>query len=195
MNLTREYRHDESDARMKHIWFTLLLLLPLSCDADELNCRFTREFIEHITPADKQIVQARWQDTTDKDSGEYVTRLQLKLKGNATALIEHKFCEIYNFEYTYTSKRSSLLTKTDIASQVEKAFQYAKIKPGFKKSLGQIVTDALTQQAYNPVRSLAFGLPVDQVISKDNVEYGIEYHPKGERQETTLIFYMSIGGL
>lgn len=181
---------------MKHIWLFLLIILPLSCNAEKTGCKYAVSFVEHTIPADKNIQNASWTKATDKDSDEYVAKLHLQYKNNNSAVAEHKYCDMYNFEYTYIfNNKSPALTKTDIAHLLVEGFLYSRLQPVFKTDLYHIIVNELEQQAFSASQSLSIGLPVDQVSYDDNVEYGIEYTPASEDSATaSLMFYMSIGG-
>lgn len=85
--------------------------------------------------------------------------------------------------------------KEDVIKRITKGFKQSKIKPAFRIKLDKIISQALNKHGYSTKESFSIGLPVDQVIYHDNVEYGLEYTPgKNGVAASTLIFYMSIGG-
>ncbi|HHI92845.1 MAG TPA: hypothetical protein ENK04_04910 [Gammaproteobacteria bacterium] len=132
----------------------------------------------------------------DTDSDEHIKKLIITYKNNDTAIIEHKYCDIYNFEYIYsTTKNPASLKKEDVIKRITKGFKQSKIKPAFRIKLDKIISQALNKHGYSTKESFSIGLPVDQVIYHDNIEYGLEYTPgKNGVAASTLIFYMSIGG-
>lgn len=181
---------------MKKICLFLICVLPLSCNSDELNCKYKRSFVKELSPVDDNIQSSKWSSETDADSGENVAKLSIQYKNKDTAIVEHKFCDIYNFEYTYLfNNKPVALSKEDIAKQSAVAFNLSKIKPTLKTKIEQIVLKELTQQNFESNSPVTIGLPVEFVTYNDNVEYGIEYIPAEKAGAVaSLIFYMSIGG-
>lgn len=181
---------------MKKIFLCLLFILPIACSAEDINCKYNSSFIEKTTPTDSNIQRFEWQKQRDPDSDEYVTKLEIVYKNHNTAKIEHKYCDMYNFEYTYfVDKKSGTLNKEDIVKYIAKGFKYSKLKPEFKIGLDKIVLQALNQHGYDSKSPFSIGLSVDQIIYNDNVEYGIEYMPDKNGSATSiLVFYISIGG-
>ncbi len=181
---------------MNKLFFCLLLTFPIACSAENISCKYSSSFIEETIPTDSNIQRFEWKKQRDPDSDEHVTKLEIIYKNHNTAVIEHKYCDMYNFGYTYSvNKNSDALSKTNIVKYIVEGFEQSKLKPKFKTSLNKIILHALNQHKYNANNSLSIGLPIDQIIYNDNVEYGIEYilHKNGPAA-ATLIFYMSVGG-
>lgn len=181
---------------MKHLAIFFIFLLPVSCNSEDLACKYKRSFIDNTIPAGESIQSVKWSNEIDKDSGEYISKLHIQYNNSDTAVVEHKYCDMYNFEYTYTFNHSSIVpTKETIANQSMLAFNLSKIKPTLKSKLDKLVLNELTQQQFDLATSFSIGLPVEQVTYNDNVEYGIEYSPaETGGAVASMIFYMSIGG-
>ncbi len=179
---------------MKKWALWLLFFLPVACSAESISCKYNSSFIEETIPTDNNIQGFEWQKQRDPDSGEYIKKLEIVYKNHNTTEIEHKYCDMYNFEYTYfVNKNSGTLSKADIVKYIVEGFKQSKLKPKFRIKLDEIVLQALSQ--YDAKAPLSIGLPVDKVTYNDNVEYGIEYMPdKNGSTASTLVFYMSIGG-
>jgi len=175
---------------------SLLFVFPVACNAEVVNCQYNEFFVEETTPIDKNIQRFEWKRYHDPDSDEYVATLKIIYENANIAVIEHKYCDMYNFEYTYSiDKDSKALSKTNIVQYITEGFKQSKLKPEFKMKLDKIILQALNQHKYDAKNYFSTGLPVDQVIYNDNVEYGIEYIPgKNKSVVSTLIFHMSIGG-
>jgi hypothetical protein len=186
---------------MRKLSIFLLLMLSVSCDAQDIKCKYNAEFINQVTPSGNGIQKAVWTKTTDTGSGEHINRLSIRYKNKEEVVVEHKFCDIYNFETLYTATKAKL-SAADIAQSIATHIKYSAIKPAFKTSLQSIVLNELKQQGFKPQQALSIGLPVEQVSYNDNVEYGIEYTPGesatdgsgGASKPAVLIFYLSVGG-
>jgi len=173
----------------------IFFILPIACNAENINCKYPSSFVDEQTAKNENIKSIKWEKHLDDDSGEHVKKLSIIFNNKDTAIIEHKYCDMYNFEYTFTTKQQAL-NKKDIAEQVVYAFKYSKIQPKFKTKLNTIILNALDSQGFDAKNSLSIGLPSDQILYNDNVEYGIEYSPANSNGTApTLVFYLSIGGI
>jgi len=178
-------------------WFIFLLfILPVACGAENINCKYNNYFIEEAIPTDSNIHSFEWEKLRDSDSGEYVNILKIVFKNHNAAEIKHKYCDMYNFEYTYSvNKNSNTLSKVDIVKYITEGFKQSELKPKFRINLDKIILQTLNQHGYDAKTPFSIGLPADQIIYNETVEYGIEYMPdKSDPTASTLIFYMSIGG-
>jgi len=186
---------------MRKLSIFLLLMLSVSCDAQDIKCKYKAAFIHQVTPSGSEIQKAVWAKNTDADSGEHISRLSIRYKNKDMLVVEHKFCDMYNFETKYTATKAKL-SATEIAQSIAAHIKYSAIQPGFKNSLQSIVLNELKVQGFKPQQALSIGLPVEQVSYNDIVEYGIEYTPgEGAKdgqsnaiESAALIFYLSVGG-
>jgi len=180
---------------MKKYFLFIMLILPISCNAENLNCKYQSSFVNEKITSSSNIKSSKWEKHQDTDSGEYVKKLSIIFNNKNTAIIEHKYCDIYNFEYTFTIKNPTI-NKATIAKQVVYAFKYSKIQPDFKTKLNKIVLNALDSQKFSRENSLSIGLPSDQILYDNSIEYGLEYSPKiNNASDSSLVFYLSIGGI
>jgi len=181
---------------MKKLFIFLLLILPAACGAEDINCKYNDSFIEETTPTGSNIHSFEWEKQRDLDSDEYVNKLKIVYKNHNTAEIIHKYCDMYNFEYIYfVNKNPNTLSEIDIVKYIAEGFKQSELKPEFRIKLDKIILQALNRHGYDAKTPFSIGLPIDQIIYNDTVEYGIEYMPdKSGPTASTLIFYMSIGG-
>ncbi|MES2675416.1 MAG: hypothetical protein V4660_14335 [Pseudomonadota bacterium] len=87
-----------------------LALLTSSCFAAEKpatsttnSCSFTKESLKFSALKDPAIINSYWQHTQDPETEEFVDRLFIAYRNGDSAVIEHKYCLIYNFKASYYS--------------------------------------------------------------------------------------------
>ena len=176
---------------MKKLLTLIVMMIPMGCAADNTACKYDESFIKEVMPNNKDILKSYWKKGIDPDSSEYTARLYLILKNGDIAVLEHKYCDMYNFELTYlVDKNTNGLTKDSIGNLVKEYANLSQIKPSYKIKLNQIVSSELLKNKFQSDSALSIGLPVDQIKYNDNVEYGLSYQPGLEGFfSTNLNFY------
>lgn len=174
----------------------ILILFSIGCTAEE-SCQFKNSFVKEDIPKNEKVSMSYWQTGKDRDSEETVKRLYLVYKNGDMAVIEHKYCEMYNFELSYFSDRYSNVESTKkIGELISSHMIFSAIQPSFNKNLGLIIMRKLEEKGFKTDKDLSVILPDDDVTFDEHVEYGMSYHPKMEGIISSgLNFYMSIGGL
>ncbi|VAW60916.1 hypothetical protein MNBD_GAMMA11-427, partial [hydrothermal vent metagenome] len=64
-------------------------------------CEYKKGFVAHKQITDKNVSSYHWDERISSESNEQITTLYLTYKNGDTAIIEHKYCIMYNFEVSY----------------------------------------------------------------------------------------------
>ena len=108
---------------MKLVFSLLLAILTSACQADEKvksDCAFTHENLNLSTPKSVDLDQAFWQK--DSDNSEKIDRLTMLFKDGSVAVIEHKYCSMYNFEAAYYTDNQAKFSDTEKLTETLKKF-------------------------------------------------------------------------
>lgn len=183
---------------MKIVYLILLIALSASCSAgtaDNGKCSITTKSLNLTTPKSADIVNSFWQD--DEDGDETIKRLAIIYKDGSVAMIEHKYCSMYNFEVAYYVKDKDNINTTDAISEtLNSLFAYAALKDNSQKSAIHAMTQRLKEKNFNPDNSIGTGYDQSNE-SNQNTEYSISYLPieDSSLHEAALFVYMGIGGM
>lgn len=180
---------------MKILYLALLITLSASCSADNGKCSITTKSLNLTTPKSADIVNSFWQN--DEDGEETIKRLAVIYKDGSVAMIEHKYCSMYNFEAAYYVKDKSNVNTTDaIRETLNSLFAYAALKDNSQKNAIHAMTQRLKEKNFNPDNSIGTGHDQSNE-SNQNTEYSISYLPieDSSLHEAALFVYMGIGGM
>ena len=177
---------------MKKFCFILLLITTPLCFAD-YECEYTTNKLNFITPNSSDIVNTFWQN--DKNGYETIKRLYITYTDGSTAVIEHKFCTVYNFEVAYyTSSRNRLPSTAAIEKKMKLFFTYASLQDGSQQESITTMIEALNKKKFTPEKSIAIGHRGFDPEHGD-AEYSIHYQPLGDVaiHKAALTIYMGLG--
>jgi hypothetical protein len=182
---------------MKIILSFLFLSLTVACHAEKNSqheCQFGPSNIELTTPKADNIINSSW--VKDSDGYESIDRLYVNYKDGSVAIIEHKYCSMYNFEIAYYARdKSSFADAEKIAATLGTLLSYSAIKDD---TIGSALTDIkekLKGKKFNS--SQAVTADVNESNSDNQqVEYSVSYLPLEDSSlhKAALFFYMGIGG-
>ncbi|WP_431687170.1 hypothetical protein [Hahella sp. NBU794] len=181
----------------KIIFSSFLLIATASCSAEEAQCGYKATFVKEAAVTDSSVALSHWSTERDRKSDEYIKKLYLVYKNGDIAVIEHKYCDMYNFEVSYSfSGQNPAPTSQSIGQIIEKHAQYAQLTPTYSPSLSSIVTSELEKNAFDGQKPLSLGLPQEPLTFDDFVEYSVSFLPNKESNilQSSLSFYMGIGG-
>lgn len=180
---------------MKNLVFILLLATSGHCFASQ-ECIFETKKLTFETPKSHDIVNTFWQDDRDKDSDESIKRLFISYKDGSFAILEHKYCLMYNFEAAYyLADKSKLSSIKAIQAKTEQLLAYASIKDSNQhESIGELIS-TLNGKKFNAERNItssAYGF----IPAYGDSEYSINYFPLGDVSvhQAAFFVYMGIGG-
>ncbi len=171
---------------MRYIILTLLLIItsPLLAKSAENHCEYKKGFVAHKQITDKNVSNYHWDERISSESNEQITTLYLTYKNGDTAIIEHKYCIMYNFEVSY------LVADPDFSDS--------------QKNIGKLMAQIFKQYA---VKKIIFTPPLENILKNktydfdfsgyNNVELFIEQQPltKGSTFSHMITFYIGIGGI
>lgn len=182
---------------MRIIISLLFFSFTVACHAEkgtEQDCQFKYSNINLITPKADNIINSYWQK--DTDGYESVDRLYVSYKDGSTAIIEHKYCSMYNFEIAYyTSNKSSVSNIENLTHTLETMFSYAGIKDDTINSALADMKEKLQIKKFTPTQAIA--VSADESNSDNQrVDYSVSYMPieDSSLHEAALFIYMGIGG-
>ena len=142
-----------------------------------------------------------WDIGRDKGSNEQLKTLHLFFKNGDYAVIQHKYCTVYNFSIAYfRSGQGEDFNKADIAKIVNSLYEsYAAKKVTFKRPLPEIISTLLKEQGFDDEKDIDVGLPMGSA-GYPNEHVGSSLGYKSLYRTTSVYssmatFYVGIGGL
>ena len=180
---------------MRIIISLLLATITISCHAEKpKKCDFTSQNIKLITPNAENIANSFWQK--DVDGYEVIDRLYVNYKNGSVAVIEHKYCSMYNFEVAYYSKDKSEFSDTTNLEKTLKGL-FSTVAISDKKTQSSITTmiSRLEEKKFNSNHPAATAYD-DSTEDLKRAEYSISYTPieDSSLHKAALFVYMGIGG-
>jgi len=180
--------------------FTAALLISTSLFAskDKNGCDIPKNFVKHVNIKDTTIASQSWKNAVDPDSDEYTTTLKLIYKSGDMAVIEHKFCSMYNYELTYfVADNNFKATHENIGKLINKISQQSvAIKTSFKTPLDEAIKIKLVQSKLSKSKPFDLDLSVPDTGNK-NIEQSIIYtiiKNNSSKYRSKIGYYIGIGG-
>lgn len=180
---------------MRLVISLLLAAITISCHAEKNStCEFTSKNVKLVTPKGENIANSFWQK--DVDGYEAIDRLYVNYKNGSVAVIEHKYCSMYNFEVAYYSNDKSEFS--DIAN-LEKTLKGLVSAAAFSdKKIQSSITamiSRLEEKKFTANRPAATAYD-DSTENSKRAEYSISYTPieDSSLHKAALFVYMGIGG-
>lgn len=179
----------------------LLSMSSLACSADNSKCSYSEDMIKQTAPQNAANIAAYyWQSGLDKRSDEHLKTLHIIYKNGDHAVIQHKFCSMYNFEVIYLrNSQADYLDAGSIAKIASGLYtQYAAKKAKFSRPLDEIILTSLKKAGFDVDKNSAVGLPEnDASYPNARVEYSLDYKSLDEFSSiysSVTKFYVGIGG-
>src|SRR5690606_26806479 len=163
---------------MKSLVSFLLLTLAVACHAETdgtHECPLTSKKLSFITPTSDNIANAFWQ--TGTDGYESVDRLHIVYKNGSVAVVEHKYCSMYNFEIAYyVNKVDELSGIKELEKTLKRFFTYSAIQDVDIQKAISAMTMRFTEKGFNADGALTTGY---EGSTQDNkkAEYSLGYVP------------------
>ena len=179
---------------MKTITLVLLATFSHFCLAD-YECDYSTKNLTFKTPESADIENTFWQD--DQEGYETVKRLYLTYKDGSIAVLEHKFCSVYNFEVLYYFSDRNLFSKTEeIQKKMNYFFSYASLIDTEQQEAIDSLIEHFNKNNFNPDKTMTRGYSGFAPELGDS-SYFLGYYPLGEISvhEAALRMYMGIGGV
>lgn len=179
---------------MKTFVFILLFITSSLCSADN-KCALSTEDITLVTPTFQDVSNTFWQD--DKEERETIKRLYINYKDGSVAVIEHRFCSMYNFKVAYYEKdRSKLSTPDAIHNKIKALFAYSANQDSPLQEAIETMTKELSTKNFTPNKDIITSYD-DTNEKHQRAEYSLRYFPieHPSLHKAALIIYMGIGGM
>ena len=182
---------------MRKIITLLIFSLTMSCNAEKNNghkCEFVGESLQLLTPESSDIANSFWQQ--DVDGYEAIDRLHINYKNGSVAVIEHKYCSMYNFEVAYYSKSTSeFLDVASLKKTLSKLFKAAAIADESTNRAVMAMSNRLEEKGFSPDQAIATAFD-DSTKNNKRAEYSISYLPLEDSSlhKAAVFVYMGIGG-
>lgn len=175
----------------------LLFSLTIACHAENesaQDCSFTSSNVHLVTPKADNIANTYWQKSTD--GYESVDRLYVNYKDGSVAIIEHKYCSMYNFEVAYyTGKKSDVSSITSLAETIKTLLAYSGIKDDSINNALIELKGKLEIKKFSAEKPIFAGANQSN-LKNQAVEYSLSYMPieDSSLHKAALFVYMAIGG-
>lgn len=180
------------------------LLLPIvfifsvsACNAEtsaKNSCQFSKNNINLTTPKSPEIINTHWQESNE--GNETVNRLYLSYVDGSMAVIEHKYCSMYNYEVAYYSaNKNSASTIESMANRLTELLSYAALKAELSEPPQNTIKEKLKDKGFEKDSEISFGFHSSD--SKNQlVEYSFSYAPNEQSSihRNSTFIYMGIGG-
>lgn len=182
---------------MKSLVSFLLLTLAVACHAETdgtHECPLTSKKLSFITPTSDNIANAFWQ--TGTDGYESVDRLHIVYKNGSVAVVEHKYCSMYNLEIAYyANKMDEFSDIKRFEETLKHFFTYSAIQDADGQKAISAMTKRFIEKGFRADSALTTGY---EGSTQDNkrAEYSLSYVPVEDSSihKAALFIYMGIGG-
>ena len=182
------------------LYLTLSLLPINACSAQPVqtaqakDCSYPHAVITSIDSIDNASVLPEVKGSAPSSLEHTVTHT-IEYKNGDIAVLEQKYCSMYNFEVTYRikqlTKQSFTAALSNIGQLIPKVQQdYRLIAP-----LDMIVDREMNEHQLSIESAFTRGLPQMAARSDNSVEHFIRFQPATSGNPTTLTFYFGLGGL
>ena len=179
----------------------MLTLLPINaCSAQPVqtaqakDCSYPHAVINSIASIDNANVLPRVKGS-NPSSLEHTVTHTIEYKNGDVAMLEQKYCSMYNFEVRYRikqlTKQSFTAALSNIGQLIPKVQQdYRLIAP-----LDMIVDREMNEHQLSIESAFTRGLPKMAARSDNSVEHFIRFQTATGDNPTTLTFHFGLGGL
>ena len=179
----------------------MLLLLPISaCSAQPVqtaqakDCSYPHAVITLIAPIDNASVLTGVKGS-DPSSLEHTITHTIEYKNGDTAVLEQKYCSMYNFGVTYRIKQLTKLSFTAALSNIGQLIPKVKQDYRLIAPLNMIVNREMNEHQLSIESAFTRGLPQMTARSDNSIEHFIRFQPATNDNQATLTFYFGLGGL
>jgi len=182
---------------MKILAAIVLLAITVSCHAEKNvtnDCNYKKVNLKLTTPQEENIAHSYWQ--TDTDGYESIDRLFVIYKNGSVAIIEHKYCSMYNFEVAFYSREA---TEFSDAISFEKTFRNLFSLAAFsdrktRKSISTMIKQ-MNENNFDSSGTMSASSDASTEDSK-RAELSLSYNPLEDSSlhKAALFIYMGIGG-
>lgn len=113
-----------------------------------------------------------------------------------TAIVEQKFCYMYNFEVKYKLGEVTKSSFEDALKNIGHLIESVKQDYKFKAPFASVVDMTMNQNGLDLSKPFKIGLPTRAVKSSDSVEHHLSFEPaKKNKGGAKIVFYFGLGGM
>jgi hypothetical protein len=175
----------------------LLLTLTAACHAEKGSthtCSLTSDTLNFVTPTSDSIANTFWQK--DVDGYESINRLHIMYKDGSVAVVEHKYCLMYNVEIAYYASTANELSDSKKLSEALKSFfNYSAVQDTSIQNAVSAIIKRFEEKGFDADSALATAHD-DSTQDNKRAEYSVSYMPieDSSLHRAALFIYIGIGG-
>ncbi len=183
---------------LRSIFFASLLVLANNACAQkqpELKCDYNSQVITNLPALDNARITSEVKGI-DPDSMEKTITHTFKFNNGDIAVVEQKFCLMYNFQIVYKLKSLSQKNFDQGLTNIDKLIKNVHQDYQLKSPLNTIVDMTMNQKKLSLNTAFSYDLPVQAIISGDNVENNFSFRLLNNKElfEAEIEFYFGLGG-
>lgn len=178
---------------MRPILLLFISTLAAHCLAGE-DCTIARESLVEPTPKSATIAQSFWQKSSE--GSDNIDLLTLIFKDGSVAVIEHKYCSMYNFEVAYYTNNPAQFENTEaLSSTLKNLYNLSAIQDKSIDSAIGTMTNRLKEKGYNSEQAIGTGFD-SSTKNNQKAEFSISYQPLEDSSihKAALFIYLGVGG-
>lgn len=175
----------------------LSLLLSNTANAQTAqakDCSYPHAVITAIAPIDNASVLSDVEGT-DPSSLEHTVTHTIEYKNGDIAVLEQKYCSMYNFEVTYRIKQLTEQSFTAALKNIDQLIPKVKQDYRLVAPLDMIVNREMNEYKLSIESTFTRGLPQMAARSDNSVEHFIRFQPATGDSQAFLSYYFGLGGL
>lgn len=180
---------------------SLISLVSFNGVAAEPKCANPADTVKERPPHNTTaLLRHFWETGRDSRSGEHLKNLYLFFKNGDYAVIQHKYCSMYNFEVAYfRSGQAEDIDAAGVVKVVTELYEnYAAKKATFKRPLADVVSASLKERGFDGDKNVSIGLPEGSAkYPNARVQYSLNYtsiYRESSIYSGMITFTMGIGG-
>lgn len=185
---------------MKKLMLSLVLLSSVSaCKGDEqaseeYKCLYEKDFVKEEKIENKNIASSYW--IVEVQGYEEVKRLYLIYKNGDIAVVEHKYCSMYNFNIDYFISNWQRETPENISKVLDDLWSHSKLKPTVSKTFSSILESSLKAVDFDGEKSQFIPLLEELQYKNDSTDYQFHFskESKSPLYPSSVNFYYGVGG-
>lgn len=157
------------------------------------NCTITHQSLAEPTPTDENIAKFFWQK--DSDGSEKIDRLTLLLKDGSVAVVEHKYCSMYNFELAYYTNNKTQFENTEaLSSTLKNLYNLSAVQDKSIDTAINAMADRLKEKEFNSEQAMGTGYD-SSTANNQKAEFSLSYQPLEDSSihKAALFIYMGVG--
>jgi hypothetical protein len=175
----------------------LLAIFNVACaqDADGLSCAYAKKVTYHL-PTSEIATYLSETKGVDPDSQEETITHTIQYANGDTAILEQKFCSMYNFQLSYKIKKLNRTNFEHSLNNIDKLIRGVQQDYMLKAPLKDVVDMTMNQRGLSINAAFSYDLPAQVAKSSDHVEHTISFAPHENNGAfgAEVEFYFGLGG-